>query len=370
MPLLWVLAAGFYDQENREYAANTTVFPAVPGRWGEIEVAAYGIDLGTSYSCVATVDDTGRAVVLKSAIGEDTTPSVVYFESSDSVVVGLAAKKTALLAPELVASRVMRLMGDGDVHWEYHGVRHTPVSVSALILRELTRAAAEQCGKQVRDVVITVPAYFGIAEREATRRAGQLAGLEVLDILAEPVAAALHYQALNDTGTTRHLLVYDLGDTFDATVIRLSGDDVEVVCMDGDHQLGGPDWDAKIVEFMLGAFAARQPDIDPSADEQFMQDLLISAESLKKELSETQFPQSHLAFRRHGRAGRAHPDPPGGTHRGAARAHHGDNQQDHRHRTGNGRGRTRRRSAGRRHDPDAGHRGHPQGAVRARNQAA
>ena len=145
-------------------------------------------------------------------------------------------------------------------------------------------------------MVITVPAYFGIAEREATRRAGQLAGLEVLDILPEPIAAALHYQDLNNTGTTRHLLVYDLGDTFDATVIRLSGDDVEVVCTDGDQQLGGPDWDAKIVEFMLGAFAARQPDIDPSADELFMQDLVISAESLKKKLSEIQSRRVILRF--------------------------------------------------------------------------
>jgi molecular chaperone DnaK (HSP70) len=251
-------------------------------------VTAYGIDLGTSYSCVAKVDDTGRAVVLKNAIDEYTTPSVVYFESANSVVVGQDAKDAALIFPELVASQVMRQMGDSNVHWEFHGVEHTPVSVSALILRELTRAAAEECGERVRDVVITVPAYFGIAAREATRQAGQLAGLEVLDILAEPVAAALHYQAVNDTGTTRHLLVYYLGYAFDATVIRLSGDDVEVVCTDGDHQLGGPDWDAKVVEYMLEAFAARQPDIDPSADEQFMQDVVFSAEKLKKDLSETQ----------------------------------------------------------------------------------
>jgi len=260
-------------------------------------VAAYGIDLGTTYSCVAKVDDTGRAVVLKNAVGEDTTPSVVYFESPDSVVVGRAAKDSALIAPDLVAALVKRDMGDGDVHWEYHGKQETPESVSALILRELARAAAEQSGEQVHDVVITVPAYFGLAEREATKRAGKMAGLEVLDVLAEPVAAALHYQALNDTGGIRHLLVYDLGGgTFDTTVIRLSGDDVEVVCTDGDHKLGGADWDARIIDFLLEAFAEQQPDIDPGADEQDMQALAGDVEKLKKDLSQTQSRKVLLRF--------------------------------------------------------------------------
>ncbi len=252
-------------------------------------MTAYGIDLGTTYSCVAKVDDTGRAVVLKNTVGDDTTPSVVYFESADNVTVGRTAKDSALIFPDLVAALVKRDMGDADVHWEYHGKRETPESVSALILRELASAAAKETGEQVHDVVITVPAYFGIAEREATRRAGQMAGLEVLDVLAEPVAAALHYQALNDTGATRHLLVYDLGGgTFDTTVIRLSGDDVEVICTDGDHRLGGADWDAKIISFLLEAFEAQQPDIDPGTDEHGMQDLAGTVETLKKDLSRTQ----------------------------------------------------------------------------------
>jgi molecular chaperone DnaK len=260
-------------------------------------MAAYGIDLGTTYSCVAKIDDTGRAVVLKNTAGEDTTPSVVYFETPRNVVVGRTAKDSAVLAPDLVASLVKRDMGNSDVRWEYHGEEHTPESVSALILRELARAAAEQSGEQVRDVVITVPAYFGLAEREATRRAGKMAGLEVLDLLAEPVAAALHYQALNDTGGTRHLLVYDLGGgTFDTTVIRLSGADVEVVCTDGDHKLGGADWDAKIIDFLVQAFTAEQPGIDPGADEQGMQDVASTAEKLKKELSQAQSRKAILRF--------------------------------------------------------------------------
>jgi molecular chaperone DnaK len=259
-------------------------------------MTAFGIDLGTTYSCVAKLDDTGRAVVLKNAVGEDTTPSVVYFESPDSVVVGRAAKDSALIAPDLVAALVKRNMGQ-DTTWEYHGQSRTPEEISALILRELARAAAEAGGEPVKDVVITVPAYFGLAEREATRRAGQMAGLNVLDVLAEPVAAALHYQAMSESGATRYVLVYDLGGgTFDTTVIKVSGNDVEVVCTDGDHHLGGADWDAKIIDYLIEEFAAAQPDIDPGEDEQGMQDLASSVEKVKKELSQTQARKVMMRF--------------------------------------------------------------------------
>ena len=138
-------------------------------------MATYGIDLGTTDSCIAYVDKSGRPVVLKSAGGEDTTPSVVYFQSPDHVVVGREAKDCALLTPELVVEHVNRHMGE-EVEYTFHGQDHTPESVSALILRELARAAREQTGEEVRDVVITVPAYFGLLEREATRKAGQIAG--------------------------------------------------------------------------------------------------------------------------------------------------------------------------------------------------
>jgi|HubBroStandDraft_1064217.scaffolds.fasta_scaffold06290_4 molecular chaperone DnaK len=261
-------------------------------------MSAYGIDLGTTYSCVANIDDTGKAVVLKNAVGEDTTPSVVYFESPDNVVVGRAAKDSAILAPDLVASLVKRNMGENDVHWTYHGQDQTPESVSALILRELARAAGDQTHETVTDVVITVPAYFGLAEREATRRAGKMAGLNVLDVLAEPVAAALHYQAnAPDQSGKRYILVYDLGGgTFDTTVIELSGDDVQVVCTDGDHRLGGADWDAKIMDFLLESFAEQQPDIDPAEDEQGMQDLAATVERTKKDLSQTQSRKITMRF--------------------------------------------------------------------------
>src|SRR4051812_16805332 len=145
-------------------------------------MATFGIDLGTTYSCVARIDDTGRPEIIKNAVGDDTTPSVVYFEDGDSVVVGKDAKATAKLQPERVVSLIKRQMGQ-DFEITMHGQQHSPESISALILRELARAAAENCGQPVRDVVITVPAYFGVAEREATRKAGSIAGLNVLSIV-------------------------------------------------------------------------------------------------------------------------------------------------------------------------------------------
>jgi molecular chaperone DnaK len=248
----------------------------------------FGIDLGTTHSYIAHIDDKGKPVIIKSALGDDDTPSVVYFESSQNVIVGRAAKNAALLAPDLVAQLVKRDMGR-KTEYKFHGERHTPETVSALILRELARAAAEHTGQAVRDVVITVPAYFAVAEREATRQAGQIAGLNVLDVVAEPVAAALHYRSTpSGSGTgVRHILVYDLGGgTFDTTVIRLDGEETTVVCTDGDDHLGGADWDQAISDYLISQFEAQHPGRKARDDAQFRQDLLISAEQLKKDLSQ------------------------------------------------------------------------------------
>lgn len=258
-----------------------------------------GIDLGTTHSCVAYIDETGQPAIISSAMGEDTTPSAVFFEAPGSAVVGRAAKNQALVAPELVAQLVKREMGT-SAEYMYHGERHTPETVSALILRELARCAAEQTGRQSRDAVITMPAYFGIAEREATMRAGQLAGLNVLDVLAEPVAAAMHYRSLRGGAATRgprYLLVYDLGGgTFDTTVIRLEGDDVTVVCTDGEARLGGADWDQAIAGYLLDQVEAAHPGAHPERDPLFMQDLLISAEQLKRDLSTVQTRRHIMRF--------------------------------------------------------------------------
>jgi molecular chaperone DnaK len=258
----------------------------------------FGIDLGTTHSCIAHIE-AGRPVVVRNAIGEETTPSVVYFNGKheESVMVGTNAKNSMVLAPHLVASLVKRDMGKPGVSHTYHGREYTPEEISALILTELVRSTKESTGLVVRDVVITVPAYFGVAERDATRKAGDIAGLNVLDVLAEPVAAALHYQAEGMRQGTRHVLVCDLGGgTYDTTVIRFDGDDVRVVCTDGDPFLGGADWDALLARHLEDAFVEQHPRLDPTADELFRQDLHAMAEQLKKDLSSATSRRRDLRF--------------------------------------------------------------------------
>lgn len=274
----------------------------------DVLTTPFGIDLGTTHSCISYVDGvSGRPVVVPSAIGEDTTPSVVYFEDRDNVIVGSAAKGAAVLAPHLTAQLIKREMGRRDVIATYHGQQYSPEKISALILRELVRATQEHTTLAVQEVVITVPAYFGIAEREATRKAGEIVGLTVLDVLQEPVAAALHYQALHpqklhpqNPGAEqgiRHLLVCDLGGgTFDTTVIRIDGDDIHVICTDGDPRLGGADWDQRIRDYLVAGFTAQHPQLDPTADEEFIESLAATAEQLKKELSRAESRRTQLRF--------------------------------------------------------------------------
>jgi molecular chaperone DnaK len=258
-------------------------------------MATYGIDLGTTYSCIAHIDDVGRPAIAKTEAGEDTLPSVVYFESAANAIVGRTAKNSALLHPDLVVSLIKRQMGK-RMERVFHGETHTPETISALILKELARSAEMATREPVRDAVITVPAYFGVAEREATRKAGEIAGLNVLNLVPEPVAAALHYEMLGGGGD-RTILVYDLGGgTFDTTVIRLEGADVQVVCTDGDHQLGGADWDSRVVDYLLEQFVAAHPHLDPSGDELFLQDLSIAAEQLKRALSNTRSRRHVMRF--------------------------------------------------------------------------
>ncbi|MFG2005223.1 Hsp70 family protein [Spirillospora sp. NPDC048911] len=280
-------------------------------------MAVYGIDLGTTYSCIASIDDVGRPSVLRNLEGTDTTPSVVYFESGDNVVVGATAKDTAVLAPDDVVSLIKRDMGR-DVTRQIHGFDYTPEELSAFILLKLATDARTTTGEEARDVVVTVPAYFGAAERDATRKAGQIAGLNVIDIVSEPIAAAITYGVLNppakpsgatgvattvDTGgdagddadggtdidvrQDRTILVYDLGGgTFDTTVIALRSGHIEVVCTDGDHELGGADWDSRLVEYLAERFRAEHPEAgDPLDDKQTEQQLRRDAEDAKKALT-------------------------------------------------------------------------------------
>ncbi|MFE0145841.1 Hsp70 family protein [Nonomuraea sp. NPDC059007] len=262
-------------------------------------MTAFGIDLGTTNSCIAYVDESGETVIVPSAIGDTTTPSVVYFDRREKVMVGQAAKNSAQLAPDLSVEHVKRQMGQEGVEYTFHGVRYTPESISALILKELTSAAQRHLTKPVGDVVITIPAHFGVAEREATRRAGEIAGLNVLDLLEEPVAAALSYRGRAPVRGTRHLLVYDLGGgTFDTAVVRLDGDHVEVICKGGDPCLGGADWDSRIREFLVDAFTEQYPRLDPTADPVFRQEVWIWAEQFKEQLSSTRARRRNFVFGR------------------------------------------------------------------------
>ena len=244
-----------------------------------------GIDLGTTYSVVGYIDDTGRAAVTRNGDGDDTTPSVVFFETEDNVVVGKVAKESAGQYPEQVVSLIKREMGDRDWQRTFFGKEYTPPSVSAIILSALAKDAETDTGRTVDDVVITVPAYFGLLEKDATRQAGQIAGLNVIGIVPEPVAAALHYGMSGSAdGTT--FLVYDLGGgTFDISLIKMTDTSVEVLAVGGDHRLGGADWDQKLFSYIVEQTIAQCGDESLRDDEALLQDLRSLAEKTKRDLS-------------------------------------------------------------------------------------
>ncbi|MET9227618.1 Hsp70 family protein [Lentzea sp. NPDC003310] len=245
----------------------------------------YGIDLGTTYSAIAYVDEIGKPAVCRNTDGVETTPSVVFFENADNVVVGSVAKNSVVTHGDRVVSLIKRQMGT-KATYDFDGKPYTPESISSLILRQLAQDAIDLHGEPAKKAVITVPAYFGMLERDATRTAGVLAGLDVIGIVPEPVAAALHYEAT--TGATdKTILVYDLGGgTFDTTVISVSDNEIVVLCTDGDDHLGGADWDARLHRHLLDAFREHvPPDVDPEDDEEFLQTLAKTAEDTKKQLS-------------------------------------------------------------------------------------
>lgn len=253
-----------------------------------------GIDLGTTYSCVACIDAAGKPVVLKNSEGELTTPSVVFFESPASVVVGTSAKESAKLYPDEVVSFVKRSIGRPGVSWNIQGANRTPEEVSSYILKKIVCDAVDALraenklapGESIADVVITCPAYFGISERESTRKAGEIAGLNVLNIINEPTAAAITY-GISDTSESRVVLVYDLGGgTFDVTMIDIRPSAIKVICTGGDHALGGKLWDDRIIEHVAMEFARQTGSSeDILMDPETFQELSLSAERAKKMLS-------------------------------------------------------------------------------------
>ena len=244
----------------------------------------WGIDLGTTYSCIAYVDEHGKPVVVKNNEGDLITPSVVYFENNN-VTVGKVAKASAVLYPDAVVSFVKRQMGNPNYLFEYDGQTYRAETISSFILKKLVADAEQQSGEKITEVVITCPAYFGINEREATKKAGELAGLKVHSILAEPTAAAIAWGKAHSDEQV--VLVYDLGGgTFDITMINVSHAAIEVIVTGGDHHLGGKDWDDILIDYFITQYHQQTGETDDLREDADTYSALVDlAESSKKLLT-------------------------------------------------------------------------------------
>lgn len=251
--------------------------------------AVYGIDLGTTYSCIAQVDKFDQAIVLTNFEGNQTTPSVVYFENQDKTMIGSEAKGMLATEPQNCVSFVKRSMGvdaDFDKSTNKFPYHRDPSEISALILKKLVQDANDlgDNPEPVKDVVITCPAYFGTKERMQTKQAGEIAGLNVLAIINEPTAAAIAYGM--KTTERKTVLVYDLGGgTFDVTIINVNGGAIKVIATGGDHHLGGVDWDTEFANYMLEQFNAQTGGSYTMDDEELKYTLLLEAETKKKQLT-------------------------------------------------------------------------------------
>ena len=247
----------------------------------------FGIDLGTTYSAVATIDEFDRAMIVNNDINEPTTPSAVYFESDSNTVVGTEAKNMAEIEPENVVQFVKQFMGRKDEFlFEYNGKPYAPEEISAIILKGLVEKAKQNVDSDIQDVVITVPAYFDDAQRVATRNAGSMAGLNVLDIINEPIAAALSY-GMQSGGQNKDetILVYDLGGgTFDVSVIQIGKDGVKILVTGGKNDLGGKNWDDRLITYLAAKFE-EENGVNPLTDPFAHQELRTKGEIAKKSLT-------------------------------------------------------------------------------------
>ncbi|MFD3447679.1 molecular chaperone DnaK [Microbacteriaceae bacterium 4G12] len=260
-----------------------------------------GIDLGTTNSCVAVMEGS-EPKVIPNPEGNRTTPSVVAFKNEERQV-GEVAKRQAITNPNTIMS-IKRHMGTG-YKVEVEGKEHTPEQISAIILQNLKAYAEEYLGEKVTKAVITVPAYFNDAERQATKVAGQIAGLEVERIINEPTAAALAY-GLDKTDEEQKILVYDLGGgTFDVSILELAEGTFEVISTAGDNRLGGDDFDQVIIDYLVAEFK-KENGLDLSQDKMALQRLKDAAEKAKKDLSGVTTTQISLPFISAGAAGPLH----------------------------------------------------------------
>ena len=251
-----------------------------------------GIDLGTTNSCVAVMEG-GKPVVVANTEGARTTPSVVAFTKTGERLVGEPAKRQAVTNAEKTISSIKREMGT-DYKKEIDGKKYSPQEISAMILQKLKADAENYLGEKVSEAVITVPAYFNDAQRQATKDAGKIAGLDVKRIINEPTAAALAYGLDNEK--EQKIMAYDLGGgTFDVSIIEIGDGVIEVLSTSGDNRLGGDDFDQKITDYMIAEFK-KQEGVDLSTDKMALQRLKEAAEKAKKELSSATTTNINLPF--------------------------------------------------------------------------
>ena len=251
-----------------------------------------GIDLGTTNSCVAVMEG-GKPTVVTNTEGQRTTPSVVGFAKNGERLVGDAAKRQAVTNSDKTVSSIKRHMGT-DFKVSIDDKRYSPQEISAMILQKLKADAENYLGEKVTEAVITVPAYFNDAQRQATKDAGKIAGLEVKRIINEPTAAALAYGLDNEN--EQRIMVYDLGGgTFDVSVIEIGDGVIEVLATAGDNRLGGDDFDERITRYMIDEFK-KQEGVDLSLDKMALQRLKEAAEKAKKELSSASTTNINLPF--------------------------------------------------------------------------
>src|SRR6187551_2125036 len=314
----------------RRCARNTTCRPPTaddrpprPGprclrAWRRVMAKVIGIDLGTTNSAMAVIE-AGEPLVVENAEGQRVTPSVVATNTKTGErLVGVLARRQAITNAENTIFSIKRFMGrkfddpvvqeaikrvpykvtkaaNGDVRVVMGGKEYSPPEISAMILQKLREDAEAKLGEKVNQAVITVPAYFNDAQRQATKDAGQIAGLEVLRIVNEPTAASLAY-GLDKAGSDEEIAVYDLGGgTFDISVLRVGEGVIEVLATNGDTFLGGDDFDRAIMDWLIAEFK-RDQGIDLSADRVALQRLRESAEKAKIELSSTQSTEINLPF--------------------------------------------------------------------------
>lgn len=252
-----------------------------------------GIDLGTTNSCVSVLEG-GDPVVIANAEGNRTTPSVVGFAKNGERLVGETAKRQAVTNPDRTISSIKRHMGE-NYSVEIDGKKYTPQDISAMILGKLKADAEAYLGEKVTEAVITVPAYFSDAQKQATKDAGKIAGLEVKRIINEPTAASLAYGLDKEEGSHK-ILVYDLGGgTFDVSILELGDGVFEVLATNGDTHLGGDDFDNAVMNFLADSFA-KENGVDLRADKMALQRLKEAAEKAKKELSSAQTTNINLPF--------------------------------------------------------------------------